>query len=127
MKRLILVSFVLISVFLSVMSAEGKTGFIEFFSTYYSFGTFPKNKVRKVVFPFKNTGSSSVLLYSVEPSCGCTSVVFTKKPIPPGKIGYVDVYFNPTQTTTGHFKKSIDVRSNASNSIVRLFIEGTTI
>lgn len=125
MKRII-VLFSFFSVFLLVVTAKGKTGFIHFTSTYYSFGTIPKNQVRKVAFPFHNTGSKPVIIQNVDVSCGCISAKYTKRPIKPGKKGYIIVYFNPTQTSVGHFKKTIDVWSNASNSMVRLFIEGST-
>ena len=48
----------------------------------------------------------------------------TKEPIKPGEKGAIDVTYNGTDKFPGHFQKTITIRSNAVNEVVRLTIEG---
>ena len=57
-------------------------------------------------------------------SCGCTVPQFSKDPIEPGKKGVIKVSFNGKGQFNGRFKKSINIRSNASNALTRIYIEG---
>lgn len=119
----------LLFVFVMSMPAlsDGKQGEIFFKSTEYNFGTFPKRTVRRCVFPFVNTGKSPVVIESGSASCACTAVTFSKRPIMPGKKGFVTVYYNGNLTSSnGKFRKTIDLRTNSRTSIVRLSISGET-
>ena len=58
------------------------------------------------------------------PSCGCTVPKYPKEPIEPGKGGEIEVTYNGTGKSLGHFKKSITIRTNGAVEISRLYIEG---
>lgn len=123
----LLLSFVFSSLFLNValdVSAKEKKGEITFQKDSYDFGSFSKVTIRRVVFVFTNTGNAPVVIQSTSTACTCTGVSYSKKPVMPGKKGYITVYYNGNKADAGHFLKTVDVRSNASNSIVRLTIEG---
>lgn len=108
-------------------SAAGtKAGYLQIGKTSCDFGTFSKNTVRSCVFVFKNTGQAPVVIEQATATCNCTSTKFTTQPIMPGKKGYVTIYYNGKNYSKGYFRKNIDVRSNAENGLVRLFISGTT-
>ena len=47
-----------------------------------------------------------------------------KDPIAPGAKGVIKVSYNGKGKFKGFFKKAITVRSNASNSIVRVYVQG---
>jgi flagella basal body P-ring formation protein FlgA len=49
---------------------------------------------------------------------------FTKEPVKSGEKGEINVTYNGKGLMTGRFSKTITVRSNAKNKIVRLIIEG---
>lgn len=100
---------------------------IKFDKTTHNFGTFPEAQVQKVDFTFTNTGDKTLIIQQVFTSCGCTASEYTKTEIKPGEKGTVTVTFNGKGQATGSVKKVITVRSNASNSIVRLYIEGNMV
>ena len=123
MKRfLLLFSIVLASVF-QTLSAQAV---IKFDKTTHNFGTFPISKAQTVTFTFTNTGDKPLVIQQAFSSCGCTVADFTKSPIEPGKKGEVKVTYDGKCTYAGPFKKPVSVRSNATNSLVRIYIEGTT-
>lgn len=98
---------------------------ISFDTLKYNLGKFSvKEPVRKCTFKFTNTGTAPLVIHQALASCGCTVPTFTKTPIKAGEKGQVDVTYNGTGKFPGHFQKTITVRSNARNEVVRLIIEG---
>lgn len=92
----------------------------------HDFGKFPKSApLLHCTFPFTNTGSAPLIIHQAFASCGCTIPTFTKEPIKPGEKGIIDVTYDGTDKFPGHFQKTITIRSNAVNEVVRLTIEGT--
>jgi hypothetical protein len=45
-------------------------------------------------FMFTNTGNSDLLISKAKASCGCTNLIYPKKPIPPGEKGTIKVTFD---------------------------------
>lgn len=78
------------------------------------------------VFDFVNKGISPLVVNRVQASCGCTTPVWTKEPIEPGRKGSVTVTYNPSGRP-GTFNKSITVYSNASDEQLVLTIHGEVI
>ena len=98
---------------------------ITFDTLRYDFGKFSKNEpVVRCQFPFKNTGTAPLIIHQAFASCGCTVPTYTKEPIKPGEKGVIDVTYDGTDKFPGHFQKTITIRSNAVNEVVRLTIEG---
>lgn len=125
MKPRILLLAVLAGVCLDCVAGT-KAGYLTIGKATCDFGTFDKRTVRSCVFVFTNTGNAPVVIEQAAVTCNCTSTRFTRQPIMPGKKGYVTVYYNGKNYSKGYFRKNIDVRSNAENGLVRLFISGTT-
>jgi len=99
---------------------------ITFDTLRYDFGKFSKNApVVRCSFPFKNSGTAPLIIHQAFASCGCTVPTYTKEPIKPGEKGVIDVTYDGTDKFPGHFQKTITIRSNAINEVVRLTIEGT--
>lgn len=99
---------------------------IKFDTLRINFGTFSeKDPVQKCSFKFTNTGTAPLVIHQALASCGCTVPSYPKKPIHPGQTGQIDVSYNGTGKFVGHFQKTITVRSNARDEVVRLIIEGT--
>ena len=110
---------------LSMTEAE-KQAEIQFDSLRIDLGTFSeKDAVQSCTFTFTNVGDAPLILNQAFASCGCTVPTYTKDPVKPGEKGKIDVTYNGKGKFTGHFTKTITVRSNAKNEIVRLTIEGT--
>ena len=47
-------------------------------------GQIPQGTPKAIVYEFKNTGKTAVVITNVQGSCGCTATVYTKEPILPG-------------------------------------------
>ena len=78
------------------------------------------------VFDFVNKGTGPLVVSRVQASCGCTTPVWTKEPIEPGKKGTITVIYNPAGRPGG-FTKNITVYSNASDEQTTLTIHGEVI
>ncbi|MCM1108133.1 MAG: DUF1573 domain-containing protein [Clostridium sp.] len=98
---------------------------IKFDKTTHNFGTFSEDDATVTcTFDFTNTGSAPLVIHQAIASCGCTVPTYTKYPIKPGEKGKIDITYNGTGKFPGHFRKTITVRSNAKQEMVRLVIEG---
>ncbi|MCH5181482.1 MAG: DUF1573 domain-containing protein [Prevotellaceae bacterium] len=111
---------------LAALSAAAQAGaVISFKKTTHNFGTFAEDKTQTCVFEFSNTGDAPLIVTQVHASCGCTVASFTQQELKPGEKGKVTVTYNGKGKPLEYFKRALFVRSNASNSLVRLYIEGT--
>ena len=98
---------------------------IKFDTLRCDLGIFPEaDPVRKYSFTFTNVGTAPLIVNQAFASCGCTVPTFTKEPIKPGDKGSIDVTYNGKGLLPGRFSKTITVRTNAKNRIVRLIVEG---
>lgn len=100
---------------------------IKFEKTTHDYGKFTEDKPQTYVFKFTNTGNQPLVIHQAFASCGCTVPTFTKEAIAPGKTGELKVVYNGKGKLPGHFKKTVSVRSNATNALVRVYIEGEMI
>lgn len=119
-------SFVVMALFISIASADAQA-VIKFDRISHDYGKFTENQVQTCVFKFTNTGDEPLVIHQAFASCGCTVPTFTKESIAPGKSGELKVVYNGKGKLPGHFKKSVSVRSNATNSLCRVMIEGEMI
>ena len=100
---------------------------LKFEKISHNFGKFAEEKPVTYTFVFTNTGDEPLVIHQAMSSCGCTIANYTKTPVEPGKKGEVNVTYNGKGKYPGHFKKAITIRSNASNKLVRLYVEGDMI
>ena len=121
MKKLILTT--LWSLFAILAFAAGEAE-IKFEKTSHDFGSFPESQKVTCTFKFTNTGDNLLVIHQAIASCGCTVPQYPKQPIKPGESGEITVTYNGAGKFPGHFKKSITIRTNAKQEIVRLYIEG---
>lgn len=93
---------------------------ITFEKTKHNFGTIKQNIPAKVKFVFENTGNSNLVIIKATAGCGCTTPVFPKEPIVPGKKSEIEVEYNAK--ALGSFVKDVNVETNAGT--VKLVITG---
>lgn len=92
----------------------------------HDFGTVSEGEKVASVFTFTNTGNSSLLITSAAASCGCTVPQYSRKPVPPGGKGTLEVIFN-TSGYRGIQTKTITVHTNALTPVVVLTIRADIV
>lgn len=88
-------------------------------------GAIPQNTPKPIVFEFKNTGKTAIIITNVQGSCGCTATDYTKTPIAPGKTGTVTATYNAVNR--GAFTKTVSVTTNVDKAPKVLTIKGTVV
>ena len=88
-------------------------------------GEIPQGTPKAIVYEFKNTGKTAVVITNVKGSCGCTATDYTKEPILPGKSAKVTATYNAANK--GAFTKTVTVTTNAETTPKILTLKGTVI
>ncbi len=68
---------------------------------------------------FTNNGNAPLVVTDYKVACVCTRVYFPLKPVMPGQTDSIHVTFD-SHSKAGYHNRTIDLRSNAANSPVRL-------
>jgi len=87
---------------------------IEFATPIYEFGKVKSGDPVKYTYYFTNTGSETLEISRVQPSCGCTTAGDFSKKVEPGQAGTIPIQFN-SGNFNGNVFKTITVSSNAKN------------
>lgn len=82
-----------------------------------------KTPLVSVNFVFSNKGKTSLVIYDVKASCGCTVPTWPKAPIKPNDKNLIKVDFD-TNKQKGVFTKTIFVESNSNEDVVLLKLKG---
>jgi len=88
-------------------------------------GKIPQGKPKVIRFEFTNTSSKPIIIENVAPSCGCTTADYTKKPIAPGKTGFVEASYNAANA--GAFVKTVNVTTSDSKTPKTLTFKGEVV
>lgn len=125
MKKILMISvFAALAYSVAAQNAVPK---INFKTSIYDYGKIKEDDgVANYSFEFTNTGNAPLIIQRVTTSCGCTSPVWPKEPIAPGKGGKITVGYNPAGRP-GPFAKTITIYSNAETPTVILQIKGEVI
>ena len=110
--------------FLMVASGASAQAVITFEKTKHDFGHITGDKPVSYKFVFTNTGNEPLTIQQAISSCGCTVANYTKSPIKPGEKGEINVTYNGKGKKPGFFEKVTTIRTNASNSLARIYITG---
>ena len=107
------------------LKSELATAKITWKTEIIDLGNIPQGTPKSMEFEFKNTGSTSVLITSVQGSCGCTATNYTKTKIEKNQSATVSATFNAA--AKGAFSKTVTVTTSASETPTVLFFKGTVI
>lgn len=84
---------------------------IEWLDNDLDLGKVKEGQKVDVAFRFRNTGKKPLIIYSVNPACGCTAAEPPKEPILPGAEGVINASFD-SKGRVGTNQKSIGVYTN---------------
>lgn len=88
-------------------------------------GQIPQGTPKAIVYEFKNTGKTAVVITAVQGSCGCTATDYTKEPILPGKSAKITATYNAANK--GAFSKTVTVTTSAETTPKILTLKGIVI
>jgi hypothetical protein len=88
-------------------------------------GQIPQGTPKAIVYEFKNTGKTAVVITAVQGSCGCTATDYTKEPILPGKSAKITATYNAANK--GAFSKTVTVTTSAETTPKVLTLKGIVI
>lgn len=87
------------------------------------YGTIEHNANGDREFKFTNVGKEPLIISNAVGSCGCTTPLWPKEPIGPGKTGVIKVHYATDRV--GHFEKTVTLTSNAETPSKVIKIQGT--
>ena len=108
------------------MSDNDGTAEIVFETLEHDFGKIVEGSKVSYVFNFKNTGTGTLIISSVETSCGCTVTRFSNKPVHPGGKGKLKVILD-SSGKSGHQLNTVEITSNAFRKIMVLIITAEVV
>lgn len=85
-------------------------------------GEIAQGKPKEIIFEFKNTGKTDVLITNVQGSCGCTATNYSKEIVKSGKSGTITATYNAANV--GVFTKTVTVTTNADATPKVLTLKG---
>lgn len=100
-------------------------GVLKFKEETHKFGKVPQGVPVTNEFVFTNTGTDPVVISNVTVSCGCTTPVWSKAPVLPGKTGIIKATFNAA--AAGSFNKPVTVFSNTEGGSITLYLNGEVV
>ena len=98
---------------------------IEFGPMVYDFGKIKSGDIIRHDFVFTNTGTATLEIKDVRPSCGCTTAGTWEKLIAPGKTGSIPLQFNSTAFGGQVTKSATVICNDPAKSNVVLQVTGT--
>lgn len=128
MYKLYLTLIAALGISITALNAQQQGPHIAFDKVLHDYGKIQETDgIASYKFEFTNTGSAPLIIQQVNPTCGCTSSDYTKKPVMPGEKGFISSEYNPANRP-GPFDKTIRVYSNSiENPNIVLRIKGDVI
>jgi hypothetical protein len=123
MKRLSIVIFSLVAALSGTLASAAQPRMI-FESTEIDLGNIDAGKVVELKFKFKNAGDETLIINSINSSCGCTVPGLEKKEYQAGETGVIPVKFD-SRGLSGKIAKTITITTNEKdNTYTTLKIKG---
>jgi hypothetical protein len=99
---------------------------MRFDTLVHDFGTIIEGEKVVCYFDYANDGAGDLVITGVETTCGCTIPQWSMEPLKPGTRETLELIFDATGRS-GEQRKTITVKSNAKNQMVRLTIRANVI
>ena len=88
-------------------------------------GDIPQGTPKVIIFEFTNTSDKSVLISTVQGSCGCTATDYSRDAIAPRKSATIKATYNAANV--GAFTKTVTVTTTADVTPKVLTLKGVVI
>ncbi len=95
---------------------------VEIEQTEFDLGTLQRGKTTSITATIQNTGDIPCIIFDTRASCGCTDVLYNKKPVLPGSSTEIKITYNASDR--GYFNKTVSVYANLEESPVQLRLKG---
>lgn len=137
MKNIILLSFILFSLFScspqqkdqatdKENNGENTSAEISFEKTEHNFKKIISGERVEYSFRFTNTGDAPLIITGIRSGCGCTVGDYPKDPLKPGEEGKIKVVFN-SSGRKGFQSQSVSILNNTQESPKTLRITAEVI
>jgi len=128
-KLLLLPIFMISAIALSetCIAGDARGPHIKLSEKVLDLGHFRADEPQDSSFTVYNDGDETLTIFAIFSGCGCTKTSCDNKTIQPGDSSKVNVRFNGKGRPKGAFRKAVVIRSNASNTPVRICIDGVII
>lgn len=98
----------------------------EVIQTEIDFNTFNKSEIKEATIEIKNIGDNPLVIVDASTTCGCTTVVYEKQPVPIGKKLRVGIKIVPK--SKGFFNEVVIIKYNSfNNQHIKLKIKGNVL
>lgn len=126
MNRLCIIVILALASLVDASAQSSNAPRIKFDKTSCDFGTFSKTDgTKSCVFKFKNKGTAKLVITKVHAFCDCISYTYPQDFIAPGDSGQIAVTY--TSDHVGAFNKNLQVYTNCSESMIRLYLRGMIV
>lgn len=119
MKKLFLLTVMVLAVFAAQAQTERKGAVLQFNEKSIDFGDITQGDRVEHTFVFTNTGDTPLVISNVAVTCGCTAPNWPKEPVAPGAKGELKVVFN-SAGKMGKQNSVVRIYSNASEPIEKV-------
>jgi hypothetical protein len=108
-----------------VVAAVASVNALSWKKTSLDLGNVTANESVDLTFEFTNVSSSAITILEAKGSCGCTQVEYPKEELKAGASAKITAKFQTGKL--GVFKKTIQVKSSASDDYTVLSFSGTVV
>ena len=105
---------------LQVEPKSDEGAMIEFEKTDYDLGDFTQGEEITIDIPFKSVGSEDLEVEHVKPSCSCSELTWTEKPLASGQSGNIHAQIATDEMEVGEKTKYFTVIYNGNPGVERV-------
>lgn len=104
------------------VTAPLKNTIVKAEQTEFDLGTLERGNDVKVSVAIHNTGKVPFIIRDTRASCGCTSIDYTKKPLPPDSTMEIVITYNAEDK--GYFNRTVSIYGNMDNTPLIIKLKG---
>ena len=108
-----------------VAQTKHKGAHLKLLQTSCNFGEVSRRgENQRCTVSFTNDGTEPLVLFAAITSCSCLKVNFSRKPVPVGAKGEIELLVDVKKMDKGIFHRVVQLRSNSVGGTENLMVEG---